>query len=318
MVGGSGHVGAALSRWFSKKGDHVRILSRRDPSAAWDGRSLGPWSAWLDETDVLINLAGRSVDCRYHQENRRQIMDSRVFSTRILGQALAAAKRPPRVWLNASTATIYRHALGRPQDEATGELGGNEPGAPSAWNFSIDVAKSWEYELFAPSLPFTRRVALRSAMTMSPDAGSIFDVLRTLVRLGLGGTIASGRQYISWIHEFDFCRAVDFLIEREDLDGPVNLTSPFPLPNREFFRVLRQAAGQPIGLPATSWMIEIGAFFLRTESELVLKSRWVLPTRLLESGFHFDYPHWPQAAQELLFRKPASVPTDSFAPPSQP
>jgi uncharacterized protein len=193
-------------------------------------------------------------------------------------------------------------------DEATGELGGGEPGAPDTWNFSVDVAKSWEQEFFAAGTPHTRKIALRSAMVMSPDRGGIFSTLRMLVKLGLGGRAGSGRQFVSWIHEVDFVRAVEFLIERESLDGPVNLCSPHPLPYREFMRNLHLACGVPFGLPAARWMLEIGAFFLRTETELVLKSRRVVPGKLREAGFEFQFPAWPKAARELVQSWPRAGP----------
>jgi hypothetical protein len=226
-------------------------------------------------------------------------MQSRVDSTRILGEAIQHCERPPRVWLQASTATIYAHRYDAPNDEATGILGGNEPGAPDTWRFSIDVATAWEEAANAAVVPNTRKVLMRSAMTMSPDRGGIFDTLLGLVRRGLGGTSGDGRQYVSWIHERDFIRAVCWLIDHPELEGPVNLASPYPLPNAEFMRDLRRAWGTPIGLPATRWMLEIGAWLMRTETELILKSRRVVPRRLLESGFTFDFPTWPEAAADL-------------------
>ena len=269
----------------------------------WDGQTLGPWAAEIDGADVVINLAGRSVNCRYSEANRREIKQSRVETTLLIGQAIAQAEHPPRVWMNASTATIYRHSLDRPMDEATGELGGDEPNAPSTWRFSIDVAKSWEAAFFSCSTPQTRKVALRSAMTMSTGRGGIFDVLLTLARSGLGGAAGAGRQYVSWIHGADFIRAIEFLLAHEEMDGPVNLTSPNPLPQREFMRLLRKAWGMPVGLPATEWMLEVGAFFLRTETELILKSRRVVPSRLLEAGFTFEFAEWENAAEDLVLRR---------------
>jgi len=215
-----------------------------------------------------------------------------------VGQAIARAARPPCIWLQASTATIYAHRYDAPNDEFSGVIGGNEPGAPETWRFSIDVVKAWEQALDDAPAGKTRKVKLRSAMIMNPDAGSIFDTLLTLVRRGLGGTAGDGRQYISWVHGDDFTRAIYFLIER-DLDGTINVASPNPLPNREFMAVLRRAWGASIGLPATKWMLELGALFMRTESELILKSRRVVPARLLQAGFTFKHPSWPEAAQEL-------------------
>jgi hypothetical protein len=268
----------------------------------WDAETLGPWTSELEGADAVINLAGRSVNCRYNAENRRVIKESRVKSTQVLGEAIGKASRPPRVWLQASTATIYAHAYDGPNDEATGIVGGSEPNAPDTWVFSIDVATSWELALNKSVTPHTRKVLLRSAMTMSPDRGGVFDTLLTLVRRGLGGRAGDGRQYISWIHDQDFIRSIYWLIEHEDLEGPVNLSAPNPVPNSEFMRTLREAWGISFGLPATELMVEIGAFFLRTESELVLKSRRVVPGRLLESGFVFQFPTWAEAARDLCKR----------------
>jgi len=209
---------------------------------------------------------------------------------------------PPAVWLNASTATIYRHEIERANHELTGIVGGNEPGAPDTWNFSIDVARAWEAAFYETETPRTRKVALRSAMTFSPDRGGVFDVFLSLVRRGLGGTVGPGSQYVSWIHDADYIRAVEFVIEHSELHGPVNLASPNPLPNRDFQRILRETWGTRIGLPTTAWMVEIGSFVMRTESELVLKSRYVVPTRLQQAGFTFLYPQWPVAARDLVAR----------------
>jgi uncharacterized protein len=265
----------------------------------WDGRTAGPWIAEIDGADVVVNLAGRSVNCRYTEANRRAITDSRVESTRILGRAIAEARRPPRLWLQASTATIYAHTYDAPNDERSGRLGGDEASAPETWRFSIEVARAWERAFEEAETPATRKLAMRSAMVMSPDRGGIFDTLLTLVRRGLGGTAGDGRQYISWIHHDDFSAALRFLIEHDELDGVVNLAAPEPLPNAEFMRALREAWGARVGLPATEWMLEVGAFFMRTETELILKSRRVVPGRLLEAGFTFAHPQWPEAARAL-------------------
>jgi uncharacterized protein len=307
IPGGSGQVGTLSARAFLADGHEVVVLSRRPEKAAWrvvrwDARTLGDWTAEVDGAHVVINLAGRSVNCRYHARNRRLIKDSRVESTRAVGQAIAKAAHPPQVWLQASTATIYAHRHDAANDEATGRLGGSEAEAPDTWRFSIDVAKSWEQAANDIIVPQTRKVLLRSAMTMSVDRGGVFDVLLAMVRRGLGGTHGDGRQYVSWIHEQDFIRAVYWLIERSELEGPVNLTSPNPVPNAEFMRTLRHAWGTGFGLPATKWMLEIGAFFLRTETELLLKSRRVVPGRLLQTGFTFQFPTWSDAASDLCRR----------------
>jgi uncharacterized protein (TIGR01777 family) len=307
ITGGSGQIGQILARHFHSAGTSVTVVARHVQPApwstiAWDGQHQGDWAKALDGADVVINLAGRSVNCRYNQANRREIMESRVVSTRLVGEAIAQATQPPKVWMNASTATIYRHALDRPMDDVDGEIGGNEPGIPSSWRFSYEVATSWEREFFAARTPLTRKIALRSAITMSPDRGGAFETLLTLVRLGLGGSAGSGKQFVSWIHDVDFVRAVEFLMGRSDLEGCVNVTSPNPLPNRDFMAALRRAFGIPIGLPATNWMLEIGAALLRTETELLLKSRRVVPKRLLDSGYVFQFPDWSSAASDLVQR----------------
>ncbi len=304
IPGGSGQVGTVLARAFRRDGHDVTVLSRSSAQSpwgtvAWDGRTRGPWFDVIDGSDLVINMAGYTVNCRYTPANRERIMRSRVDSTRILGEAIRGAARPPRTWLQASTATIYAHRYDAPNDEWTGIIGGSEPDAPDTWRFSIDVATSWERALDEADVPATRKVKLRSAMTMSPDRGGIFDVLLGLVRRGLGGRSGDGRQYVSWIHHEDFVRAVNWLLEHEEFDGAVNLTAPNPLPNAEFMRALRETWGARVGLPATRWMLEVGAVFLRTETELILKSRRVVPGRLLRAGFSFRYPSWPEAARAL-------------------
>lgn len=305
LPGGSGQVGRVLAQYFQASGHHVTVLTRLPyaenwPTVRWDGENVGPWTEYLEGADVCINLAGRNVNCRYTAANRAAIYESRIRSTRLLGEVIGTLADPPRVWLNASTATIYRHALDRPMDEETGELGGDEQGVPRSWNFSIRVAKDWEAAFFSARTPHTRKVALRSAITLSPVPGNAFAALLNLVRFGLGGAQGNGRQYVSWIHELDFALAVEFLIAREDIAGPVNVASPNPLPNREFMAILRDAWVIPNGLPAPALLIELAAVFLRTEPELVLKSRRVVPGRLLDAGFQFRFPAWPKAAEDLV------------------
>ena len=311
IPGGSGQVGTILARAWHADGHEVIVLSRRPRAApwrtvAWDGATEGPWVGEIDGSDVVVNLTGRSVNCRYTPQRRQEILDSRVKSTRAVGEAIAQARRPPRVWLQASTATIYAHRYDAPNDEASGVLGGHEPGAPDTWNFSIDVAQAWERTLAEAATPGTRKVALRSAMTMSPDAGGIFDTLLGLVRRGLGGPAGDGRQFISWIHGHDFVRAARWLIDHEEIEGAVNVAAPNPLPNAEFMRVLREASGTRVGLPVTRWMLEMGAVFMQTETELILKSRRVVPGRLLHGGFVFKYPTWNDAARDLCQHRAAA------------
>jgi uncharacterized protein (TIGR01777 family) len=307
IPGGSGQVGTILARAFHQRGDEVAVLSRRPANVpwrqvAWDGEALGDWVGEFEEADAVINLAGQSVNCRYTPENRRVLIDSRVNSTRVVGEAIAQAQNPPRVWLQASTATYYAHRYDAANDEATGIIGGSEPNAPDTWHFSIDIVRKWERALNEAATPRTRKVLMRSAIVMSPDAGGPFDMLLRLVRFGLGGRSADGTQFVSWIHDLDFTRAVMWLIQHEELEGPINLAAPNPLPNSEFMRTLREAWGIPIGLPAMRWMLELGAFLLRSETELILKSRRVVPGILLQSGFTFEFGTWDAAARDLCTR----------------
>jgi uncharacterized protein len=304
IAGGSGQLGHLLASWFENAGAAVTILSRRDSGTnsryvLWDGTTLGPWAQELDGADVVVNLAGRSVNCRYTLENRAAILASRVDSTRVIGEAIARTQRPPIVWLQASTATIYAHRYDAPNDEEHGIIGGEEPDVPPAWHYSIEVATAWEHALAAALTPRTRKVALRTSLVMNTDPGGIFEKLVSLARMRLGGYAGDGQQYVSWIHGKDFARAISWIIDHEELHGVVNVTSPNPLPNAEFMRTLRAACGVRIGLHAPAILAEIGAFCMRTETELILKSRKVVPTKLLDSGFHFDFAWWRDAAADI-------------------
>ncbi|MEU3642702.1 DUF1731 domain-containing protein [Lentzea sp. NPDC034063] len=301
IPGGTGQVGGVLTRAFRAAGHDVVIIGR-NTAVRWDGHTLGRWADEIDGADVVVNLAGRSVSCRYTAENLQQMMRSRIDSARVVGEAIAKADNPPAVWLQMSTATIYAHRFDAANDEETGVLGGREPDVPGYWTYSVEIAKRWEAELDEAHTPGTRKVALRSAMVMSPDRAGVFDYLSWLARLGLGGPVAGGRQYVSWIHDDDFVRAIALLI-REPIAGPVNLAAPNPLPQREFMHDLRQAWKVPVGLPATRWMAGLGAFALRTDTELLLKSRRVVPGRLRDAGFEFHFPNWREAAQNLAERR---------------
>lgn len=303
LAGGSGFTGRALSDYFAKRGHEIVVLTRSPKpghgvvrEVAWDGETPGAWAGELEGALAVINLAGRSVDCRYTEHNRRLILDSRVNSTRVLGQVIASCAQPPRVWLNSGTATIYRHSLDKAMDEVTGEFDAT-PAAKDV--FSIQVARAWEQALNDACTPATRKVVLRTTMVLGRGRNSVYPVLCRLTRCGLGGRMASGNQYVSWIHEEDFCRAIEWIIAREDMSGPVNLAAPNPLPNRELMRTFRQVCGVPFGLPATKWMLEIGAFFLRTETELILKSRRAVPGKLTATGFQFRFPHLRDALENL-------------------
>ncbi len=302
IAGGSGFLGQALARHFLQLGWDVVILTRSPGEAGlsgrpirWDAETLGGWSKEMEGAAAVINLTGKSVNCRYNARNRKEILESRVNSTRVIGEAIGQCENPPPVWLNASTATVYRHTFGEPWDES----GETETSKEAKDCFSVEVAWAWERALNAANTPRTRKVAMRLAMVLGLGENSVFPVLRRLTRLGLGGRMGSGRQFVSWMHESDFCRAVEWLLEHEELRGPINLVAPNPVPNAEMMRTLRRICHAPFGLPATEWMLEIGAFFLRTETELLLKSRRVVPGRLLKSGFTFEFPTIGEAFTEL-------------------
>src|SRR5690242_18517487 len=271
IPGGSGHVGGVLADFFTRAGHDVAVLTRHPGDtvvwreAAWDGRTVGPWLREIEGADAVINLAGRSVNCRYGEKNLREMLDSRVESTQAVRKAISLVRQPPPVWLQMSTATIYAHRFDAPNDEASGRLGGDEAGAPRLWRASIEIAKAWERAMADAHTPSTRKVVLRTAMVMAAGSGGAFDLLARLSRWGLGGPLGGGAQYMSWIHERDFVRAIAFLLERRDLSGPFNLAAPNPLPQREFMAALRAATGQRVALPAAKWMLEVGSFMLRTE-----------------------------------------------------
>ncbi len=306
IPGGTGQIGTIVDRALTAQGHDVVLLTRSprgERQVYWDGSTLGDWAKQIDGSDVVINLAGRSVSCRYTEENLEAMMNSRVESARVVGDAIANAARPPKVWMQMSTATIYAHRFDAANDEYGGLIGGGEHGVPGYWAYSVKIAQNWEAAQEQAATPYTRKVALRSAMVMSPDRGGVFDVLSWLARLGLGGPVAGGRQYVSWIHDQDFVHAVRFLIERDDLAGAVNVAAPSPLPQREFMRELRSSWRMPVGLPATTWMAKIGAFAIRSDTELLLKSRRVVPGRLTDAGFRFGYPEWRAAVADLALRR---------------
>jgi uncharacterized protein len=305
LAGGSGFLGGALAKHFSRLHWEVVVLTRHPRSradgvreVAWDGVTPDEWVREFEGADAVVNLSGKSVDCRYTAENRRRLIESRTLPTRVVGLAITHCKAPPRVWLNSSSATLYKHTFDTPMDEM-GAVGAT----PEAKDkFSIEIIDQWERALDEAQTPCTRKVALRTTMILGLSRNSVVPVLRRLTRLGLGGRMGSGRQFVSWMHEEDFCRAVEWIIAREDLSGAVNMAAPNPLPNTEMMCLFQELCGVPFGLPAAEWMLEIGAFFLRTETELILKSRRVVPGRLLASGFEFRFPQFREALAELFGR----------------
>jgi uncharacterized protein (TIGR01777 family) len=288
IAGAHGFMGTRFAELYRADGDSVRTIGRRDADAVW-GDTAGI-TALLDGADILVNLAGKSVDCRYNARNRAEIFRSRLETTAELGRAVSAAVAPPSLWLNASTATIYRHAEDRPQTEQDGELG---------HGFSVEVATSWERAFFDAARDGVRQVAMRTAITLGD--GSALRPLVNLARLGVGGAQAGGRQRFSWIHLDDVFRAMRFL-ETSDLDGPVNLASPHPSTNGEVMAAIRKVLGVPFGIPLPRFALELGAIAIRTETELILKSRWVLPERLLDAGFVFEFPELEPALRDILRR----------------
>jgi uncharacterized protein len=298
LPGGAGYLGRALTEHFVAQGWEVVVLSRQEwPDRErvrfvdWDGATLGDWAGEFEGAAAVVNLAGRSVNCRYNTANKREIYMSRLLSTTAVGQAIAACREPPPVWVNASSATIYRHALDRPMDEATGEIGSG---------FSVAVCRRWEKTLFDAPTPHTRRVALRTAIVFGKGEGGAMEAFLGLVRKGLGGTLGRGDQFVSWVHAADFAGSVQWILEHPELAGPVNCASPNPVRNTEFMRTLREVCDQPFALPVNRGMLEIGAFLLGTETELLLKSRRVVPGKLLASGYRFQFPAWRTAAAEIV------------------
>lgn len=296
IAGGTGFIGNGLVEYF---GEHNRIviLSRRPLSGErpnvtfvqWDGRTTGAWTAALEDADLLINLAGKSVNCRYNEANKAEIFASRTDSTRVLGEAVKSLQNPPALWINAGSATIYRHAEDRPMDEFTGEIEND---------FSVQVCKRWEKAFNDTALPRTRKVILRIAVTLG--SGGVMTPYLNLVKFGLGGRQGSGKQRYSWVHIEDVARMMEWLYEHPECDGTYNCVAPNAVTNEVFMATLRKTCGHYFGLPAETWMLKIGAALIGTETELLLKSRWVLPTRITQAGFTFRYPHLQEAFQQIV------------------
>lgn len=297
IAGGSGFLGNAIIQYLKNQFEEIVVLTRNIDKKSntvryvtWDATSIGDWQYELEGSDVLINMAGRSVDCRYTEKNKRNIMDSRVDSTRILNQVVASLENPPKTWLNSSTATIYRHSMDMEMDEEHGEIG---------TGFSVDVAKAWEKTFFEGDTPKTRKVALRTSIVLGKNGGALTPI-KTLAKLGMGGKQGNGKQKFSWIHVDDFVRSIDFIINVPSLEGPINIVAPKPTNNIQLMQEVREAVGIGFGLPAPKWLLEIGAIVIRTETELIIKSRNVIPTKLLKSGFKFNFPKLKEALSDAV------------------
>lgn len=293
IAAGTGFLGKNLEKYFTEKGNQVYILTRnpkRKNEILWDAKTLGEWKNLLENSDVLINLAGKSVDCRYTDKNKQEIYDSRINSTKVLQQAVDQCVTKPKVWLNASSATIYVHSETQLNTEEKGIIGDD---------FSMNICKSWEKEFFKTENEDTRKVALRTSIVLGNNGGA-FPKLKLITKLGLGGKQGRGNQNVSWIHIDDFCRAVEFIIDNENISGEINITAPNPLSNDDFMRKLRQKMKISFGLNALVWQLEIASIFLNTETELLLKSRNVYPEKLIENGFEFIHPNVERAFENLI------------------
>jgi len=313
LAGGTGFIGQELVRYFGKENkitiltrnlfnarnnrNHYSSLTEKDLAAVkfiqWDGKSTGEWIKELDGADLIINLAGKTVNCRYTEKNKKEIFDSRTDAVKAIGAAINQCTSPPRLWINASSATIYRHAEDRPQDEYTGEFHDG---------FSVQVCKLWEKTFYEQATPETRKVALRMAITLGP--GGVLIPYFNLLKFGLGGKQGNGRQMYSWIHIEDTCRILEWINDHSMMEGTYNCSSPSPVTNATFMNLLRKTTGCAVGLPAYKWMLKIGATLIGTETELVLKSRWVIPTKIIESGFDFKYPSLANAFNDIISKIP--------------
>lgn len=313
IAGGTGFIGQEMIKYFGKE-NTIIILTRQLQDAInnrnhyyslinddlrnvrfmkWDGLHTGEWSKELDGADLLINLAGKSVNCRYNETNKKEIFDSRTQSVKALGAAINQCINPPKLWINASSATIYRHATDKPQDEYTGEFHND---------FSVQVCKLWEETFYDQSTPSTRKVALRMAITLG--TGGVLIPYFNLLKFGLGGKQGNGKQMYSWVHIEDTCRMIEWIYDNKEIKGTYNCCSPNPVPNETFMALLRKETGHSLGLPAYTWMLKIGAPLIGTEAELVLKSRWVVPTKILETGFQFKYPLLEDAFADIISKVP--------------
>jgi len=297
LAGGNGYLGNVLTEYYRPLASEIIIIARKACASngnvrtlVWDGKNEGDWATELENSDLLINLCGKNVNCRYNTKNKQAILDSRIDPTGLLGKVIAKLKYPPALWINAASATIYRHAEDRPQDEFTGEIGAG---------FSVDICKAWESLFFSFETPKTRKVALRIGIVFGKSDG-VFPRLLNLVKIGLGGQQGNGRQYVSWIHEQDLAAITGWLLEHPEIEGRINAVSPNPIQNVGQMQVIRSVYGMPFGLPAPEWLLKIGSIIIGTETELILKSRWVVPARLLKAGYKFKHPDMKEAVKECL------------------
>ncbi len=298
IPGGSGFLGQSLSDHLVGKGYQVVMLSRsptvnpgRAQEEAWDGKTLGAWSRLLDGAEAVVNLAGKSVNCRYTPANRKEIIDSRIDSVRAIGEAISKCETPPRVWVQAGSLAIYGDTGDRICDES----------APYGAGFPVETCVLWEQAFDEAQTPSTRKVLLRIGFALGSGGGAM-DPLMNLAKLFLGGTTGNGKQYISWLHVRDLNRMFEWAIERDHIEGVFNATGPTPVTNAEFMRELRRALHRPWSPPVPEWAVRVGARLMGTEAELALHGRRCLPKRFLDEGFVFEHPDLKPAFQELLAR----------------
>jgi uncharacterized protein (TIGR01777 family) len=313
IAGGTGFIGRGLIEYFAPE-NNVVVLTRNVTNSVnnsfssfaltesikskvklvqWTGKDVGNWINEINGSDIVINLVGKSVNCRYTNQNKQEIFDSRTNATKAIGEAIRLATLPPKVWINGSSATIYPNATDKPNDEYTSNLKDD---------FSVQVCKLWEKTLFEQRTPFTRKIALRMAITLGN--GGVMVPYLNLCKFGLGGKQGNGRQMFSWVHVEDVCRMVEFIWENKQLEGAYNAAAPNPVSNTIFMQTLREVTGNKLGLPAFTWMLKLGAAIIGTETELLLKSRWVLPTKMLEAGYTFKYPTLQEAFKQVVEQMP--------------
>lgn len=297
LAGGNGYLGGLLAKHFSSQAEQVILLARKPKAQkgniktlVWDGKTADKWVNEMENADLLVNLCGKNVNCRYTPKNQKEIIDSRVVPTRLLGEVIKGLTIPPKLWINITSATIYRHAEDHAQDEYTGEIG---------YGFSIDVCKIWESSFFENELPQTRKVALRLGIVLGRTDGA-FPRLLNLVKFGLGGRQGDGKQYVNWVHEQDAVHTIEWLLNHHETNGIVNCTAPNAVTNQVLMQTIRKAYGIPFGVPTPAWLLAIGAKIIGTETELILKSRWVKPAVLLDNGFEFQYGKIDEAVHDIL------------------
>lgn len=297
IAAGTGFLGQVLLNHFKDKFEEIVILTRGKSKTIdtikyvnWNAETFSGWETELENSTVLINLTGKSVDCRYNEQNKKEILTSRINSTKIINEAILLCKNPPKHFLNSSTSTIYRFSLDKEMDENSGEIGND---------FSMNVAKNWEATFFEIETPKTLKTALRTSIVLGKNGGA-FIPIKNLAKLGFGGKQGNGNQFISWIHEKDFARAIEFIIKNEII-GIVNIVSPKPIENKKFMKTLCTTLKIPFGLPISKSMLEFGASIIGTETELVLKSRNVIPKRLQENGFQYEFDTIEKAFKNLIY-----------------